>query len=80
MSRTHPIALTVALGLGVALSADVAAGQPRTTALSRSTTAVTYEARRTTTVDLVGTPLMWRVADGLLLSDHAPVEAVVAWS
>ena len=46
--------------LSVMTAAQQAAAPAAGTVASRSTTAVTYEARRTTQVDLVGTPLMPR--------------------
>jgi outer membrane protein OmpA-like peptidoglycan-associated protein len=55
--------VVLAIACAAPLLADVgAAGQapPAAGLPSRSTTAVTYEARRTTTVDLVGTPLLPR--------------------
>ena len=56
MSLQHWMAVTCVL-LGATLGA---AQTPPAGLRSRTTTAVTYETRRTTSVDLVGTPLMPR--------------------
>lgn len=58
MSRPLPAAVAVLVTLA---AGSVAAQSAATTGLaSRRTTAISYEARRTTTVDLIGTPLLPR--------------------
>jgi outer membrane protein OmpA-like peptidoglycan-associated protein len=59
-----PFVVALALGIAAAIVPQIAAAQQPQTApaglSSRRTTAVTYEARRTTKVDLMGTPLLPR--------------------
>ncbi len=65
MARIHRVAMLTVAALAIAIATVAAAQQaPAPSApaglLSRKTTAVTYEARRDTKVDLVGTPLLPR--------------------